>query len=518
MLRMRSWATGLLVALLLTAGFGPSALAGGSNPPACPKTPGGRQSRQPTASERATMQTVVNYLVGNSVPGTQLHRLALCLNEKLRRCEICVFDAGFGEEANAFTGLDNRRGWGGDMMMINSGLIQFATDNIAADPPSYAFCLLMAALAHEAMHADNHSDASLATMAGAKKLEKDATDISKAVLAACGYDWVSHYQFLCDWIDELCVKADANPNAPADYSCPSAGYTYSGASSPRMPVFSAVYGVTHTIYVSTGDPLTDREEYTAVRHVTEVVLYRDAPQLDQDTLLVLGVNAGEQVTQYQTLTFDTDGELLSSSNLHTLPQCIFKDASHIDHENVTYILDTDQNTIRTYVDTDADGVPDTWGAIYASAAQFPVIASAATIQVDGTNGDLLVSELDIKGALFNLNAEVYRLHDIDDDGDADTASSYLLKDVTEYGPSFGEQPEPADTEVIVTGTVLHSVEVWRTDSQGAPIELLGTTAISYSTNEGVLALASPLQQGQYLVIKDTTTNAESIPTEVMVFP
>ena len=129
------------------------------------------------------MQDAIDWLQTMTVPNTRLDDLAACFEEKLARCEVCVFTPTSTEGAEAYTVADNNDEWSGDMTMISENLIRWGDEDrpTTSNPHPYFWCRLVAVLVHEASHAANTSPYT-GLMLGAKKYEKDAIDIQKAVL------------------------------------------------------------------------------------------------------------------------------------------------------------------------------------------------------------------------------------------------------------------------------------------------------------------------------------------------
>ena len=334
--------------------------------------------------------------------------------------------------------------------------------------------------------------------------------------------WTAHYKFLCRWLDVLCDRADNGPpSAPADFTCPTAQRNDSStipSNSPRSPVaYAAESSTKKSIYVMTGDSATDRIETTAIHTVTELVLYENVPSAGLDTLWVIGTNAGNTVTQHQTMVFDEDGYLLSSSTKSTIPHCIIPAAAHRPGDDVTYVFDTDQHEIRTYEDTDFDGVPDTWGPVYASATSYPFLFESGDLAIVEATGAIRFSEESIFGSISRLNTELHELMDTNNDYVADASTTFFHKDDTGYGPVLNEQPEPGDTTVSGLGAVGHTIELWESNSAGDLIQLIDTDAVNYADNSVSFTVGAPLGLGDYVKLRDPASNAESTPVEVRIF-
>jgi hypothetical protein len=453
-------------------------------------------------------------------------RLRDCLRKRLEACTLCVFDAPAGISLpNGVTFADRRRGWGGDPILINAGLIANAG---AETPPvgSYGpiFCDLMLTLVSEVMHADKEilgPDGNPApyNMATAKQLEKEATEVRKQILERCNRKNGKYYQFLCDWLVELCARADANPTARPDFACDSAGRAYVASTNPvPTPTYGAVYSTENSIYVMTErDDGSDRIEYTQVRHVTALQLYVDTPATGEDTLLVFGLNASQQVMQCQRMTFSEDGWLLGTSSLMTLPHCYIQDTAHVPGSAVTYLLDSDQDEILEYADLSGDGVPETLLGVFADAVAFPGLADAINITTS-TAGVVTALDADFEFGLVDLGISSLQLTDTDDDGTADVAVAYVMRDLSEIGTDFSTYPAPGDDFVDVIGTTGNDFELLLTDSAGTPISVLGSGSIPAGTNSSHITLGMSLELGDFVVLHDLTSGTYTAPTEVLVFP
>jgi len=177
-----------------------------------------------------------------------------------------------------------------------------------------------------------------------------------------------------------------------------------------------------------------------------------------------------------------------------------------------YLWDLLNAEIVTLLDDDSDGVPDTLGTVFASAALFPGLLEAGTLGSPALG--ILVTSTN-SGSTISLNTRHTKLVDGNADGVADTSTTYRLKDVITFGPLFLESPRPDDTVVEVRGTVDSTVEVWESDEEGNRITLLGSASIVYETSSAVIALTGPLEEGEFLVLRDLTLDIKSNPREVV---
>jgi hypothetical protein len=505
-----------LLALAATALAGVAMAYNKPNPPACPKASNGDQSRLPTDNENARLQQAIDAIKNAAVPGSKLETIAKCLDDKLKACEICV--GGFNTK-NSFTDPNGRATWSGDPIVLYWQTVRNAVNNPPSPPGSVngSLCDLAATLAHEGTHAVN--DKPLPTnRKQAKEYEKEATENDKAVRAAWGETAANSatYKFLCDWLTELCARADADPTSiDKIYDCPRAGFVMADISrTPDPAVFGAVETMNYTIYVMTNrSDGSSRTVSTDVRHVTGLCCYRNAPSVGQDTLWVVGQNASHAVTQCQKIVFDAYAAVVSTSTLQTIPHCRLESPTNIPGSTKTYVLDVDSHKVRTYVDTDADGVPDTWGTDFATSSSFPFLVDMKSLSVTG-NGEVVVSLWDLNGDLMHIDLETYHLIDSNADGVADTYNVGKYKDRTEIGPHFGTYPTPGSTSVVAFGTPNHSMQLWTCTSTGDPLTQLGSVTTAYSDCEGTITFAPGLTSGDFVMLKDVTASRQTGPFEV----
>ena len=188
------------------------------------------------------------------------------------------------------------------------------------------------------------------------------------------------------------------------------------------------------------------------------------------------------------------------------------DGTGVTGSATAYLWDLLNAEIVTLLDDDSDGVPDTLGTVFASAALFPGLLEAGTLGSPALG--ILVTSTN-SGSTISLNTRHTKLVDGNADGVADTSTTYRLKDVITFGPLFLESPRPDDTVVEVRGTVDSTVEVWESDEEGNRITLLGSASIVYETSSAVIALTGPLEEGEFLVLRDLTLDIKSNPREVV---
>lgn len=473
-------------------------------------------ARQPTAAEVQTLRAAATALGQLVIPNATAMRD--CVNKRLDSCTLCVAaQAAIGSRALTF-GQNSLPGWGGEGIVISAEVVAAGSTPSQGGGYTAGFCMLLGTLVHELTHA-NSTLPKASNMDLAKKHEEEAVEAQKKVLVACGMATTDpYYKFLCRWVKVLCDRAEKTPTARPNYKCAAgnAKRAWSGGGGVVYPhiLYAATEIDPHTIYACTwATDGSHREEYTAIHTIRDLVLYHDAPVVGHDTLLVLGSNSGGQVTQYQTMEFDGDGWLVSSSNKSTLSQCVIPLAAHADGSDVTYLYDADQQEILRFLDTDADGVPDSWGTPYADATMWPAVGQTLALTVSG-NGDVLASSWGFQGGSLSLDEEMNHFVDTNADGVADAMSSYLLKDETQLGPDFAEAPKAGDIAVVVFATVNTVIELWDATANGDLLAQRGVAAVDYGLNMATIQLSTPLTAGEFLVAKEAGANHATAPHEV----
>lgn len=257
---------------------------------------------------------------------------------------------------------------------------------------------------------------------------------------------------------------------------------------------------------------TSSEVFTDVVYPTVMFLCEGTPGPSLATLVVIGLDADETSTLIQRMVFEENGTFVSRDAVETHNGLRILEGTAVEDTSAAYVYDEAGGELLVLEDDDQDGILDNPGAVFATAATFPDLEEIGSLSSPEEGIVHVVSTA--QNSVLSLGSTVTVIKDTNGDGSADTETTSLVKDDFVFGPLFGTELHDGDTSLRVRGTVNSEIEVWRVDSEGAPIELLGTGAIDYESNELELALAVPLVEGDLIMIKDLTENRAPDAVEV----
>ncbi len=478
----------------------------------------------------------------------KLPELAKCLRKLLEAGQICLRPSGKEQDEWFGTTTRNRTNvWSGNYIQIRTSGVNDASGGSASGPnsstPNVKFKILMAALAHEAVHASDPADHigedGKQSNKEKKEEEQEATELELAILKDCGLGDSKRYNALRAWLKELCIWAEQRPDETPARDCQYVKEHHFTLDENGDPItgpytigFSAVGSAFSKDFATPEDPsyensifVTESLDYsgtvaTGVAYPTVLAAYDDRPLPDQITLVTVGLDDQEQETVLQLLVFSAEGELLSSGPTTTLPGIHVVNGARDTAYDRLFLLSIPEGTIRTLVDTDGDHVPDSLSStVFASRSTFPEIDECQFLEHGPGNGVMLARG---NPRTLSLNCLRTELTDTDDDGVADVAIAYTVKERLSFAPTIGSELVDGATTLESFGTLGSTIQVWLTNADGEPLAWgvppavipLGSATVSPADNRAIIPLGRALVTGEYVMLVDDTLHIEAAPAQV----
>jgi hypothetical protein len=232
------------------------------------------------------------------------------------------------------------------------------------------------------------------------------------------------------------------------------------------------------------------------------------PPMGVGRILALDLYAGEVVATYASADFGPP----------THPPMFFYSMSRSVETGTYFVLDTMLHNVYTMTDLDGNLVPDEISGVFASAAWPGFEPLVDQHGVDETfhpflGAGLMLTAYDAHPAdLLNPPREHYFLPDADGNDMADGMLLLPLKEFLSITPIIQvPRPMPGDNFLLLFASWEHDVTVWSTDSTGElMIESLGMVHIAPG-NYATCPLIRPLENGEYIVPRDTQNGKHPAP-------
>jgi len=241
----------------------------------------------------------------------------------------------------------------------------------------------------------------------------------------------------------------------------------------------------------------------------------DFPLLPPDVLLVSGQTwFGEGMIMAAHIDIMT-GDVLWEEVLYAQPFANYHCMSPWPFApGIIQVLDTQNWMVINLEDTDGDGLPDSFFDIFYMYEPFIAKYQRMDWAEHPTNGyGILLSERDkLFSGVPRLMEEMTLVQDLDWNLVGDVTLPVHWFEFLDLVPVIQAPiPEPGDDWATIFGTWNHEIQIWGTNMDGDPIELLSVGLMSWVEMD--MALSRPLENGEYIRPYDATSDTwQGVPT------
>jgi catechol 2,3-dioxygenase-like lactoylglutathione lyase family enzyme len=450
-----------------------------------------------------------------------LKRVAECLEMMLKNGKICAETANAGIKGACLQENPPKCTWSGDAINIQAACI-------SKDEP--AFSQLIAVLVHEGIHAIQWADGSGLADTPAQQ------------------EWVAYsweYYMLCRRLMEETLTEEQRKKiqqrkdfvkGQRDNECNTAqtererakkaGEKSNPGKSQLVPGVEYFQDLDDSSIILVGDAVTAYQIQTPFDRTFELQVELN-PDGTSDLLMVCGVDNSGVTGGVAMYTDNTGDGLADESTLMHFPGLgepisLGYDAGDPGRRAAIYVLDLGPSAVRVIADADADGMPDLLlPTPFADAGAYPILLDMLALRSSASPGDTPRVTLAPFGddiTVIRSDRVDHELIDLDGNLVADMIQALPRNtEIMAYAPTSLNDVQHGDVQMMVAGLGGHQLQIFVTDPDGNPIQLVGQVFVppSQGVSAMIVNLSRPLNLGEFFLVVDTSAGmAHDEPTQV----